>query len=352
MKKKILVHIGLHKTGTSAVQLALNNNRRLLKDFGFLYPVAGCHYYWGQHNLAWEILAHPMYDPSKSGWKEFFREVESFEGSVVLSAEAFSTFSLVHIEELKKRLKDFDVEILLYLRGQVEWLQSFWCELAKGRQNAIEVPDLDSWVLSVARSPDVFPSSPAGKRLGDFSVMLENWTSVFSHDSVTVRSFEKSIKGDLVEDFLSDLGVSDITRFNMPDRVNDKVDIKKLNLIRLARSILREKGLCENGIEEFKRFLMSYDGLNSTANGIHMQESTVKSVVDRYGCGNSKVIEEFFLGEEVLPTKNMGKVFVTVQDYTLDEVSRLVSEMHFNRSSHKENYFIKSIRKILKGTEG
>jgi hypothetical protein len=39
MIKKIFVHIGVHKTGSTSIQQMLGRNREILIKHGFLYPV-------------------------------------------------------------------------------------------------------------------------------------------------------------------------------------------------------------------------------------------------------------------------------------------------------------------------
>ena len=36
--RKIILHVGLHKTGSSSIQLTATNNRKLLENNGILYP--------------------------------------------------------------------------------------------------------------------------------------------------------------------------------------------------------------------------------------------------------------------------------------------------------------------------
>ena len=38
MKPRLVIHIGMHKTGSSSIQHYLSRNRRLLRLFGLLYP--------------------------------------------------------------------------------------------------------------------------------------------------------------------------------------------------------------------------------------------------------------------------------------------------------------------------
>ena len=68
MSQILYLHIGLHKTGTSAIQKFLMSNGQLLAAQGFLYPSLADG--WENHNnLAWPFL-DKKYDP-----KNYFNDI-------------------------------------------------------------------------------------------------------------------------------------------------------------------------------------------------------------------------------------------------------------------------------------
>ncbi len=64
MAKRIVVHIGLAKTGTTSFQHDCHRHRRLLARHGLLYPRASCGFAKNHSPLAASYLAHRPHDPT------------------------------------------------------------------------------------------------------------------------------------------------------------------------------------------------------------------------------------------------------------------------------------------------
>ena len=56
MKKRIIIHAGTHKTGTTFLQSFLSLNYKRLLDKGILFPLSGkIGKFSGHHNIAWQL---------------------------------------------------------------------------------------------------------------------------------------------------------------------------------------------------------------------------------------------------------------------------------------------------------
>jgi hypothetical protein len=63
--KKIYIHCGFHKTGSTAVQIALSQNAERLRTEGYLYAhtgLVGDRMRQGHHNIAWELAGDRRFD--------------------------------------------------------------------------------------------------------------------------------------------------------------------------------------------------------------------------------------------------------------------------------------------------
>ena len=56
MRRRCLLHIGRHKTGSSAIQAALYRRREDLKQRGYLYPLSGLANELNHQNIAWAVI--------------------------------------------------------------------------------------------------------------------------------------------------------------------------------------------------------------------------------------------------------------------------------------------------------
>lgn len=131
--KQLILHCGLHKTGTTAVQNFLTANRGALLRHGVLYPRAGTpENLTGQHNLAWELGRMRHFRTPFGTIDALFDEIGSFDGRVIVSSEDFET-SILHPERWARlagraQAMGFEVLFVVYLRDVVPHLESVYLQ--------------------------------------------------------------------------------------------------------------------------------------------------------------------------------------------------------------------------------
>ena len=135
--RKIYIHCGTHKTGSTSLQEFLSVNSDLLNQNGYLYPVSGKNSSLnGQHNLAWELSRGRLYRTSYGNFRDLFGEISEFDGDVILSSEGFEC-SLCHHERWKSIIEElkslgFSVTIVIYVRNQISYFESLYAQLLNG----------------------------------------------------------------------------------------------------------------------------------------------------------------------------------------------------------------------------
>lgn len=137
MLKKVFLHIGTHKTGTTAIQDALARNRVLLRKHGILVPRTGCiSRRSGHHNIAWELNGDPRFSEKNGTFDELIEEIQrSKQEVVIISSE---DFEYIHgyddtLALIKDRFASINcqVEIIVVVRKHGEYLRSLYLELLK-----------------------------------------------------------------------------------------------------------------------------------------------------------------------------------------------------------------------------
>ncbi len=231
-KKKLFLHIGSHKTGSTALQVFLTENRNLLLKDGILYPDIGCPEFsrHGQHLLAWLFFTTPGYLPvfegnviEKSTLEEMnlVSEIKSAalsEGinSIILSSEEFSVLRPSEIDTLSKNLVDFDVEVIIYLRRQDRYLES-------------------SYSTSVLYSGYIknFSDYLNAQRMNlNYYELVKNWENSFG-GRVYVRSYEDpEIKKDIVSDFCKLININNGLYTLSDNRINESISVHAVEVIR------------------------------------------------------------------------------------------------------------------------
>lgn len=127
---RLILHCGLHKTGTTSLQTVMRDAAGRLPAHGVLYPRAGRldQLGGGHHNLAWELRQDRRFRREAGTLADLAAEVAGFEGDVVLSSEDFENAlddparfrPLLELPELAGRRAVFAV----YVRDQASYLES------------------------------------------------------------------------------------------------------------------------------------------------------------------------------------------------------------------------------------
>lgn len=236
--KKLILHIGTEKTGTTTIQHFCHQNRELLEEQGFYYPKIGfC-------DFAHFSLVAPFHPIDNGGrrlefapegtyrveeeWnpiKELFHSHENI--TVLISAEHFSSrLKSAGIERLKETINwlgdDVDVEILMFVRRQDEFFSSWYSTHIKagGRFTLNEAFDINfyqNWFY-------------------DYFYIAEQWAKIFGKDSIKIRVFENAqMPNGLMDEFSRAVG------FVITDRFCTEIEDHNIawpaKLISLARMI-------------------------------------------------------------------------------------------------------------------
>ena len=92
MCREVIIHIGLHKTGTTSIQGFAADHRQELAEAGICYPVAGSFpWYPAHHGIAWQARGDVRFDPAYGGIEEAIRELLESPAPVgLISSEDFS----------------------------------------------------------------------------------------------------------------------------------------------------------------------------------------------------------------------------------------------------------------------
>ena len=132
--RRCFIHIGTHKTGTTAVQQLLSRNESRLQQMGYLYPKAGrLERLPGQHNLAWQISGDRRFRDNHGTIDDLIREIKNSSDDVILSSEDFEC-SLYHTPTLSGFISllqshGFLVTVILYVRNQIDYLPRLYLTL-------------------------------------------------------------------------------------------------------------------------------------------------------------------------------------------------------------------------------
>lgn len=124
--KKLILHVGPHKTGSTYLQLKFMNNRHKLSEFNLSYPTS-FFYIFGHH-----YLFSRMFNKNKKD--EFMSDVSDInkiDGDVILSSETYSTQNAMFYRNIKDIFDYKEIEIVYFYRTPTDRLYSYWQEQIK-----------------------------------------------------------------------------------------------------------------------------------------------------------------------------------------------------------------------------
>ena len=205
-KKRLVIHIGSHKTATTHIQGTFAKNTKALAGMSILYPVSG-QIYEAHFKLCWKLR-----DPELAGvnireidaWAALIREFQKSDATTaIISSEEFG--SNIDPRRLAPLKELFDVTIISYLRSPDRFFQSFYNQFVKDFSTR-ECRTINEYL---AEEPLFFLNT---------RTMLEPWVKVFGLAAVQVRLFDR-VKRDpgIVSDFLTTLGFRNLPAFSTPN---------------------------------------------------------------------------------------------------------------------------------------
>lgn len=127
-----ILHIGGHKTGSSAIQQLFMEHESQLASRGVLYPLRG-KTTGTQRNLFYEMAGNKQFDPEQPTWAWLEESLRKTDCDIlVLSSEIFSTLPKhsrmpAKIERFFRKL-DFSVQVVAYVRPQHELVNSMYAQ--------------------------------------------------------------------------------------------------------------------------------------------------------------------------------------------------------------------------------
>lgn len=127
-RKKLILHIGQSKTGTTSFQSFCFKHRKKLLAEGTLYPEAGLLFTHHRH-LALHYKCEKRDDALVQKLKQEIAATDCER--VLLSCESFEDLNRDQAEEFLSDFSNMDVSIVCTLRNRLDWIQSMYAEYVK-----------------------------------------------------------------------------------------------------------------------------------------------------------------------------------------------------------------------------
>lgn len=227
----IYLHVGPHKTGTTALQKFMLDNQANLFKQNLVYPKRYIQIF-GHHKFRENIANRVISDDDL----KFFREAQS---NFLLSSEDYISLSKEDFEYFKQRFEGFEIKLIYTWRRASLKLYSIWQEVIK-----------HGGTVDFYRYYHEHLARPGTSQMLSPDLKLATFSQVFGIDNVSVLDYESSVQtGTLVSDFLSLVGINWDNSFLQSDQnaesANKSMSLADVEVVRALNIKAKQLGLLD-----------------------------------------------------------------------------------------------------------
>lgn len=284
--KTLYLHIGTPKTGTSAIQHFLLKNRSVLEAHGYCFPDLPCRYTYARNNRnGYFLTAHTGY---QKGFGQISRCFETYD-NVILTEETLWRHLCVHPQiaaDLKAHAQDngYQIQIIVYLRAQDEFIVSLWKENVKHRKHALTLTFQE-------RLPQVLENESF---ILEYASRLDELAAVFGPEHLTVRRYERSSwkNGLVIDDFLECVGLEHTQEYQELESL--KNPSLSENTVEIKRIINKETSFSQDENKYLYQFLrrISEDSAAVYPSSVLSKDESLE-ILNRFSDENTRVAEAY-----------------------------------------------------------
>ncbi len=245
-----LLHIGPHKTGTTAVQGAFHLARRQLAESGVVYagpdrqPLLPALAVTGRPPL----LGGPS--PVMAHWTDLVREVREADAQrVVVSSEFFADADEAAARRVVEDLGGSRVHVVVTLRPLSKLLPSQWQQYL---QNGLRLPYVE-WLEGILAQPARTPTPNFWYRHAH-DRLIARWAAIAGPSNVTVIVVNESDRSALLRSFEALLGLPGGILVPEDGIANRSLTLGETELVRMLNEEFKRRGWTAGHYSKFMRY--------------------------------------------------------------------------------------------------
>jgi hypothetical protein len=211
-----ILHVGTHKTGTTALQLAFASDTGWAERAGLYYP-RSCRVYGGHHHLPFELLEWSKYDPAGGSLASLVDEIADRPDRTSIVSSEVLHFLAARPDEMRALVaglarRGVTARIVLYLRERASYAESLYGQLLG---HGLSLP-FGAFAHAIALDGS-FRFDPYRRYDLAYARVAAGFAEAFGVERTIVRAYMPDGEPDaIVRDFLDAIGVS-------PDAAEDAV---------------------------------------------------------------------------------------------------------------------------------
>lgn len=305
MDNILLFHIGIYKTGSTAIQVFLERNKKKLGQYGWSYPdlkaelpnipsdhyhrerngdILGC--YWLLQNTRKD--EHIITEYLDEIWNKILIHLET--KNVIISYECFwSMYSEEFWRYVKKKYDN--VKVIVYLRRQDKLIESLWNHRIKER--------LINKTFEDYLSDYVKGNMEEEMPVWEYKKKLDEIAGVIGKEKLIVRVYEKGQllgqSNKVEEDFLASIGIgTTISDWVQCDMQNTKLSGNFIEIKRIFNLLLANRNYdsAMYVYNEIKKLTSNFAKQEVTEGYLSVEQR--KELLDQFSLDNEQVAKEYF----------------------------------------------------------
>jgi len=309
---KLILHVGTGKTGTTSIQLALKRNEEALANLGYhVVESRRTTSRAAKHRLPWE-------NPDHSGWSELAAEAERVLPTgrhLIMSNEGLWRLDSYHLGHFAEVFKGYEPMVVMYVREQVEWLQSSLLQKQKQMRKRFDLEDDKKVTRWIRRRPL------------DYLKVCQGMELALGEGCVHARIFQRSLfyDQDLLADFFHAIGIADPQQLNL-----EQGETNPSLASQFAALLMKVKR--EEGAASMRNKQLQDLACRLTANGVgsrfFMSKERVEQLREQFRPSNEAFAKRYLKNGDALPMKDAWRPDVVesveeVEAQVLEVVDRL-----------------------------
>jgi hypothetical protein len=235
----VLLHVGMFKTGTTAIQGALFRARPQLAEHGVLH--AGETRNPMQAVLAFRGQQMPGKPPPRpEQWDSLVAQVAAAANQrVVVSSEFLGTAGVETGRRAVELLGGPRVHVVVTLRPLAKMMPSQWQQYVRSRATT---SSYDDWLDGMLRKPPFKRPTPSFWNRNHHDVLVERWASIVGPENLTVIIVDEADRTFLMRTFEDLLGLPAGLLVADKDTENRSMTLAETELVRQINVEFKNRG--------------------------------------------------------------------------------------------------------------
>lgn len=185
----VLLHVGVHKTGTTALQAALADARPQLAELSVTYPgkkqahhaaaLAVVGRTWGWKDSGGEVTPISRYE-------KLLSQAKAADGAVIVSSEFFCEADAETAARVVTDLGGERVKVVITLRNLGKLLPSSWQQYLK---YGVSMP-YETWLTRIFETTEPGKVTPSFWQRNDHGAVVKRWADAVGAENLTVLVLE------------------------------------------------------------------------------------------------------------------------------------------------------------------